>query len=180
MNAPAGDDELDFERWYRREHPQLVSGLTVVTGSPDVAADVSAEAFVRAYERWDRVGTMESPTGWVWKVALNLVRRRARRAAVEDRLLRRRAADRPGESPSPALEPAVWAAVRGLPVRQRSVIALRVILDLSQDDTARWLGIRPGTVSATLVTARRSLLRLLGEDEDGASRETESDHARSV
>ena len=59
--------------------------------------------------------------------------------------------------------PAVLAALRALPTRQREVIALRVFLDLDIATTARLLGIAPGTVGAHLsraVTTLRAALPL--------------------
>jgi hypothetical protein len=44
----------------------------------------------------------------------------------------------------------VFAALRALPVRQREVVALRILLDLDVDTTADTLGIAPGTVKAHL------------------------------
>jgi DNA-directed RNA polymerase specialized sigma24 family protein len=41
------------------------------------------------------------------------------------------------------------------------VVSLRIVLDLSQEDTAKLLGMRPGTVSATFVAARNGLSRAL-------------------
>src|SRR5215475_11668319 len=97
----------DFGAWYREEHPRVLAALTVAAGSTDVAADATSDAFVRAYERWDRVRAMASPGGWLYKVALNNVRRRARRQTLERELLRR--APRPDVVPE-ALDPGVWTA----------------------------------------------------------------------
>ena len=69
----------DFGGWYQASHPRVVAALTVAAGSAEVAEDATAEAFVRAYERWDRVRRMASPDGWLYRVALNLLRRRQRR-----------------------------------------------------------------------------------------------------
>lgn len=126
-----------------------------------MARDLAAEAFSRALERWERVAAMEAPAGWVRQVAFNLLRRRLRRSAMEARLLRYQ---RPPEveSPSPVIDPELWTVVLALPPRQRAVLGLRVVLDLSQEETARLLGIRPGTVSAALVAARRNAARALG------------------
>lgn len=155
-----GDEDAAFERWYRAEHARLVTSLTIMAGSVDLAHDAVADAFAKAYERWARVGGMESPTGWVRQVAVNGLRRRMRRAALERTLLRR------SEAVAPAtIDPDLWAAVRALPERQRAVVGLRVVLDLSQAEVARLLGIRPGTVSATLVAARHNLERILREPE---------------
>lgn len=174
MMGGVGSPEA-FEDWYRREHGRLLSALTVASGDADVAQDLVSEAFARALEHWDRVSTMDSPTGWVRQVAVNLLRRRYRRAALEHRLLGRRPA-RTMESPSQAVDPDLWVAVMALPPRQRAVLGLRIVLDLSQEDTAALLGIRPGTVSATLVEARRSLTRTLTPDGSPEHEVTEARH----
>jgi RNA polymerase sigma-70 factor (ECF subfamily) len=51
------------------------------------------------------------------------------------------------------------AALRRLPARQREVVALRVLLDLDTETTARVLGIAPGTVTAHLSRAVAALRR---------------------
>lgn len=40
------------------------------------------EAFLRIWERWDRVGALDDPTGYLYRTALNLYRKRLRRAKV--------------------------------------------------------------------------------------------------
>ena len=126
--------------------------LTIVAGDADVAREVTAEAFVRALERWDRVAEMASPAAWTYRVGVNLLRRRLRRAAFEKRLL-----SEAKPVPSPAIEPELWDAVRALPLRQRTAVALRYVCDLSQEDIAAVMNVAPGTVSATLTAARRRL-----------------------
>jgi RNA polymerase sigma factor (sigma-70 family) len=153
----------DFGAWYREEHPRVLAALTVASGRADVAREATDEAFVRAYERWERVRRMASPGGWLYRVALNDLRRRCRRQAIERELLRRR---RPGDEAAPApaaLEPHVWEAVRALPLRQRTAVALRYVLDLPEAEVARLMGVTRGAVSATLTTARRRLESLLAE-----------------
>jgi DNA-directed RNA polymerase specialized sigma24 family protein len=56
------------------------------------------------------------------------------------------------------VDPGLMAAVRSLPDRQREVVALRVLLGLSADQTADVLSINVGTVSTHL---RRGLVRAL-------------------
>src|SRR4051794_41987403 len=82
---------LDFDDWYRAAHPRLLASMVLVTGSVDEAREVTDEAFARACERWSRVGAMEAPAGWTYRVAVNVLRRRARRRTLEQRLLARRA-----------------------------------------------------------------------------------------
>lgn len=165
--AGLGADE-SFEAWYGKEHPGLLAALTLATGNVEVAQDLVSEAFARALERWDRVSKMASPGGWVRQVAVNLLRRTYRRAAMERRLLGRQW-EATEQTPLEAMDPDLWAAVTALPPRQRAVLALRAVLDLSQAETARLLGIRPGTVSATLVEARRRVTVALPRDDTAPS-----------
>lgn len=153
---------MEFEGWYRAEYPRLVAWLAVAAGNVGVAEDAASEAFARAFARWDRVSRMASPTGWTYAVALNFVRRHERRRALERRVLLRQ----PRSSiPPPAVSPEVWDALRALPLRQRTAIALRYVLDLPQGEIADVMGIAPGTVSATLVAARATLAVLLDDDD---------------
>jgi|1186.fasta_scaffold457289_2 RNA polymerase sigma factor (sigma-70 family) len=163
---PAGDavvveDDAAFASWYRNEHPRLLAAMTIVTNDLHVAQDVTAEAFARALAAWKRVSNMESPTGWTYRVALNVVRRRARRAALEQRALRRMPAPAEGLPPERAIE--LWDAVRALPPRARTAIALRYAAGLSEAEVAEAMHVKVGTVSATLSNARRALAASLGE-----------------
>jgi RNA polymerase sigma-70 factor (ECF subfamily) len=153
-----------FATVYGAEHGKLVAALTVATGDPGVAADAVDEAFVRAYERWHRVGEMASPVGWIYRTALNVVRRRARRRAVEEQLLRRRPATDIG--PPPDWSPEVWDALQRLPVRERTAMALRYVADLTTEEIASAMRIAPGTVGSTLHSARRRLAALMEEEAD--------------
>jgi RNA polymerase sigma-70 factor (ECF subfamily) len=100
---------------------------------------------------------MASPGGWTYRVAVNVVRRRGRRRALEARVLRRSTV--PLDVPPPAGE--AWALVAELPLRQRTAVVLRYAADLSEAEIARIMGVRRGTVAATLTQARRQLGALL-------------------
>jgi DNA-directed RNA polymerase specialized sigma24 family protein len=154
-------DSAGFEPWYRAEHPRVLAALSVVARDPDLAQEVAAEAFARALQRWDRVGAMESPGGWTYRVALNVLRRRARRAALERRLLPRLA---PPTLTVPAYAVEVWAVVTGLAPRMRTAVALRYLGGLTEAEVADVMGVAPGTVAATLHAVRRQLAPLLAPD----------------
>jgi RNA polymerase sigma-70 factor (ECF subfamily) len=155
------DDDAAFASWYRNEHPRLLAAMTIVTNDLHLAQDVTAEAFARALAAWNRVSNMESPTGWTYRVALNVVRRRARRAALEQRAFRRMEPTREGLPPERAIE--LWDAVSALPPRARTAIALRYAAGLSEAEVAEAMHVQVGTVSATLSNARRALAVSLGE-----------------
>ena len=150
----------DFAAWYARTYPRLAAALTVFGRDRELARDAAAEACTRALERWDRVAVMASPDGWAYRVGVNALRRRQRRAALEHRLLRR--LDRSSVVAPAELDPALWDAVRALPARQREAVVLRYVLDLEQHEIADAMGVSAGTVASTLHAARARLHAALG------------------
>jgi RNA polymerase sigma factor (sigma-70 family) len=150
----------DFEGWYRMHYNELVAALASMSGDAYLGRDAADEAFTRALDKWPRVRLMTSPTGWVFRVGVNVVRRAKRRRALEERLLRRQP---PVGASIP--HPEVWEAVRHLPKRQQQVVVLRYAADLPEHDIGMALGISRGTVSSHLADARRRLAVLLADDE---------------
>ena len=149
----------DFEEWYRGEHPKVLAAMTWVGGDTDAARDATDEAFTRAFLHWRRIGGTKSPGGWTYRVALNVLRRRMRRAAFErDRI-------HPPPAVAPAVDTELWAVVAGLPERQRVAVVLRYLLDLPERDVARAMGIAAGTAASTLAAARLKLAKWLDEGE---------------
>jgi DNA-directed RNA polymerase specialized sigma24 family protein len=87
----------------------------------------------------------------VVRTALNLGVSWCRRRRREVPLAEHDAAAPAG--PDDGVDPALIAALRRLPARQREVLALRVFLDLDTESTAKVIGIAPGTVTAHLSRA---------------------------
>jgi len=155
---PTGVGESQFEAWYTRVHGRLIMTLVRLGASYDDAADIAADTFSIALERWDRVRDFDSPEGWAYRVALNRLNRRARRRRLEEAVMSRQRA-------APVSEPiAVWDAVRRLPARQRTAIILKYLLDLNYEEISGLMKVRPGTVAATLSKARRALAVELREE----------------
>ena len=156
----AGDWE-GFEDWYGAIHPRVLGVLAGVCGSVDAAAEATDEAFARALTRWDRVRGLSSPEGWVYRVGLNLVRRRMRRRALDARV-------RPTEATVEAVYPQghVWERVRELAPRQRTAVFLRYVADLPEVEIAAVMRVSRGTVASTLADARHRLARSLASEMD--------------
>jgi RNA polymerase sigma factor (sigma-70 family) len=155
-------DAIGFEDWYRDEYRRVYASVLVFCGDQALAAEATDEAFVRALERWSRVGAMPSPAGWTFVVARNLLRRGAKRAARE------RSLAAPAEVVAPDLSIELWDAVRTLAKRERELVALRYVGGLSEPEIAATLGIAVGTVSRGLHDARAHLQRMLQTEEDKA------------
>jgi len=149
-----------FEDFYSENHRRVRAALTVAIGERELAFDAADEAFARAFLQWDRVSTMASPRAWVFRVGLNVARRRVRRRSFERALLRR--TEPVTELPAPAAE--VWELVAELPERQRLAVVLRHVGDLTEDQVASAMGIKRGTVSRTLRDAHQKLASALTDD----------------
>lgn len=157
--------DLEFEPWYRAEYPRLVNTLALVTGDRSLAVDAAAEACVKALGRWPKVSKMDRPGGWVYKVALNEAKRRAKRQAREDEVAATGTVNGLGaitEVMEPPLHGDVdlWNAVGQLGERTKAVVVLRYVADLTEPEIAKSLGISRGSVATML---RRAHVRLAEE-----------------
>lgn len=140
--------QLEFTSFYAAARDDCLRIVLVTVGHRQLAEDLVAEAFTRAWESWRTVRRHPAPRAWVVRTALNLHvswwRRRRRETALD-----RRDPVAPGDGGS-GLDRELLAAVRQLPVRQQQVIILRVFFDLDARATAQALGIAPGTVGVHL------------------------------
>jgi len=149
-----------FGEFYEENRHRVLRAVYACTGDLYAAEDAVSEAFTRACSRWEKVSRHPAPVAWVTTTALNDVRSSWRR-----RLLRRPAGGPEGEVEiQDPLDRHVVAAVMALPERQRQVIGLRLLLDLSTEQTAEALGVAPGTVTAHLHRALSSLRRQLTQE----------------
>jgi len=151
-----------FEDFFRAEHSQLFRALCLVTGSRQEAEDVMQVAFLKVFERWDRVAVMDNPQGFVYRVAMNEFRSRYRRAV---RTTKR--ALTPGE-PDDAFAvvedcDVVIRALRDLIPQQRAALVLTSLLGYSSDEAGRMLGMAPSTVRALSTRARQTMRTNVGE-----------------
>lgn len=153
----------DFSRFYDEQHARVYGSMLALCGDRELAADVTADAFAKALASWRRVAPMERPGGWVYKVALNMLRRRFRRSARERELhAATRLATDGVEAPPDVTGMDVWGHVRDLPDRQRHAVVLRYVADLTEPEIAGILGVSRGTVASNLADARRALAVKLG------------------
>src|SRR5262245_42109575 len=77
--------EHSFQDFFELEQERLLRVLWMVTGSLQEAEDIMQDAFLRVWERWPKVASMESPTGYLHNAAMNIFRNRYRRARLSAR-----------------------------------------------------------------------------------------------
>jgi RNA polymerase sigma factor (sigma-70 family) len=147
----------------------------LITGSAADAEEAAQDGFVKAFRAIGRFRTGEPFRPWLLQIVANEARNR-RRSAGRRALLALRAADEQGSGgavPSPE-DSAVTrersgdllAAVNDLPEDQRLVVACRYFLDLSEEETAVALGVRPGTVKSRLSRALERLRGRVGDADE--------------
>jgi RNA polymerase sigma-70 factor (sigma-E family) len=128
-------------------------------GNGAEADDVAAEALARAYARWSKVRDLDYRDAWVMRVTANValdVLRRSRRP------LPPMATDEIDPAEAAVTRLALAHALRRLPRRQRDVVVLRYLADLSEADVARSLGVSAGSVKQHAHRAIDALRRALG------------------
>jgi RNA polymerase sigma-70 factor (ECF subfamily) len=142
----------------------LFKALCLLTGDRQEAEDIAQDAFVRVLERWERVGGLEDPVGYLYRTAMNGYRSRTRRARVA---VRRQPRDR---SQVDGLEQAEERArlmrqLSRLDPHQRAVLVLTDLIGFTADETNRITGSTAGAVRTRASRARRAL-RSMEEEKD--------------
>ncbi|MFJ1704660.1 sigma-70 family RNA polymerase sigma factor [Kitasatospora sp. NPDC088346] len=161
--AQSGEEEA-FAALYRRCAPQVSRYLTRRIRDPLAVEDLTSETFLRVLRR---IGTFHwqgrAFEAWVLTIARNLATDH-QRALVLAR--NRPDADLPGQRPSPSAEDealtqifqdGLEAILDGLTPPQRECLRLRLIADLSVDETARIMGRTTGAVKTLHYRARKKV-----------------------
>jgi RNA polymerase sigma factor (sigma-70 family) len=167
-DAPA-EVALDFESFFRDEHPRIFRLAYLLTGDRAEAADIAQEAMARALERWERVGAMESPGGYVVRTAVHLHHRRLRGLRLRSRessaaAVGLVAADDPAVAATARSD--VMRALLALPAGQRQALVLTEWLGMNSAEAGRALGIRPSSVRARVHRAKAAFRDALGAGYD--------------
>lgn len=154
---PASDPHLSFEAYVHARNAALSRIAYLLTGDHHLAEDLVQQTLLRVVGRWHTVAGAGDPDAYV------------RRALYHQHISwwrRRRHAEISGDAPHPpAPDPsdavvatiAVRRALARLAPRQRAVLVLRYFEDLSESQTAEFLGVSVGTVKSQ---ARDGLARL--------------------
>ena len=152
--APAAP--LSFEELFLDVHDRLYRALYFITGSSADAEELMQDAFLKLWERWDRIDRIDDPVAYLFRVALNGFRMRARHARMGAmKLLPTASARDPFDDVN--VREDLRRMLRGLPTRQRSAIVLTEIFGYSSEQAARIMRIRPTTVRALASQGRAAL-----------------------
>lgn len=156
-------ETASFEVFVTNSQTRLFGSLCLMTGSRHEAEEIAQEAYLRVLERWDHVRGLDDPTGYLFVTALNVFRKRLRRARIA---LRRSIGMAPSQDAFGAVEDraVVLGALAQLPLDQRAALVVTALLGYSSEDAGRMLGASPSTIRARATRARTALRELIGEE----------------
>lgn len=154
MSDAGHDDDVvvfavdDPAELYRREYVSVLRLAVAMVDSTAIAEDVVQNAFADVWLRWKRV---QNPAAYLRVCVLNHCRRELRRRQL---LRRHLVIERQASMPEARL---LLDAVRQLAPRRRAVVVLRYYEDMTEAQIADCLGIKEGTVRATIHQALAQL-----------------------
>jgi RNA polymerase sigma factor (sigma-70 family) len=158
--APTPAQVAGLEELYRERFVATSRLAYLLTGDRDAADELAQEAFARLHRH---VATVENPPAFLRTALVNL---------CHDHRRRRDTARRYPQRPHPPQAPPdlphtlgdTWTAIQALPERRRDAVVLRYYADLSTDEIARLLDVRPATVRSLLHRGLASLKEVLSDD----------------
>jgi RNA polymerase sigma factor (sigma-70 family) len=150
---------VEIEAVYRERFRVFLFAVTAFLGDGEAALDVVQDGFARALHSRDNYRREGSLEAWLWRIVLNVARDRNRSRRPLGALPQVEATQ---DAPEPDGD--LTAALLALPERQRLAVFLRYYADLSYEQIAEALGIRPGTVAASLNAAHAALRQDLVEE----------------
>jgi RNA polymerase sigma-70 factor (sigma-E family) len=140
----------EFLQFYNSSKDRCLRSVVGMGLRPEDAEEALSEAYMRGWSRWAQLSTHVAPEAWIVRTAVNANiswwRRRRREQSC---------ADVPDKADEQSAIKGVqhldlMAALRRLPRGQQQAVVMRYLLDLTTDQTARELGIAPGTVASHL------------------------------
>jgi RNA polymerase sigma-70 factor (sigma-E family) len=158
-----GRKRSNFDEFAAAHSAGLIKLGLMVSGDRGRAEDAAQEALVRVYQRWSR---LDDPLAYARRIVVNAARddwRRAERAVrAHDDAGRLAQFDEVDDAEASFVErDALLAALAALPHRQRAVIVLRYLSELTEAETATVLEISVGTVKSQAFDALARLRKTL-------------------
>lgn len=155
---------------YEHEFRPAARLAYLLCGDTQLADDIAHDAFVRMWERWERVDDPTKRGAYLRATVVNLAKSSHRRAATARKHQGAPALTLVGDARSSEDEalshmsrPDVMAALNLLPVRQRTVIVLRHWLRMTEGEIAEAMGCSVGSVRTHTARANKALAARLGD-----------------
>jgi len=171
-------EEAAWGELHRDHYPRLWSSVQRILNNPTLADDVVQEAFIKAHREIKRFAGQSQLGTWLYRIAINQALDTMRKKQRTDRWLSFLSplADEEGkpsvpEGSAPAqaslglenaeLRNTILHAMTELSAEHRAVIQLRLVDEMSLEETAQFLRCKPGTVNSRLHYACEHLRRKL-------------------
>ena len=162
---------LPFEQILRRHEREIMRYLLRALGDRDDAADLFQETWLRAYRAYPRLAADREVRSWLYAIAVNLCRNRARDGARRRRVIvaddqHESVAERAGKTHRSHNENEGYATVRlgelisALPERQREALQLRYFAGLDYPEIAKIMKCSQPAARANVSQALRKLKSL--------------------
>jgi len=153
-----------FETFFGLHNGDLMAALWLITRNRHEAEEIAQEAFLRMWERWDRIAVMDDPEGYLYRTAMNVFRSRFHRAALAIKRLGRSS---PPDDGIEAVErrEVLIQALSSLTPRERAAVVLTDVLGFTSEEAGKALRIKPVTVRV-LASRGRGRLHQEGNDDE--------------
>ena len=168
--APVGPSEVEylastFEAFVAAETARFHGALRLLVRDRAEAEDLMQDAYLKVWERWYHVRSLDDPTGYLYRTAMNLYRKRLRRAGVA---IRHAIRPRPPRDHLDEVESRdqVLRALATLSPRQRMSLVLTDLLDYSSEEAGRLMGVKATTVRVLASQGRAALRGNTGDAVD--------------
>lgn len=157
------------EALFARHHGEIYAYLVRMLREPELAADLTQDAFIKAYRNYETLEKPENARAWLYQIA--------HRVALDE--IRRRkiirflpwTGESPGSAPSAErlvmdrhLSSDMQRALARIPERQRAALLLAELHDLTGLELAMALGVSHVAARALLTRARESLRQALAAE----------------
>ncbi len=161
------------ETLFGKHHGEIYAYLLRMLREPELAADLTQDAFIKAYRNYETLEKPENARAWLYQIA--------HRVALDE--IRRRkiirffpwTGEAPGSAPSAEhlvmdahLSADMQRALARIPERQRAALLLAELHDLTGLELAAALGVSHVAARALLTRARESLRQALAAERNEA------------
>jgi RNA polymerase sigma-70 factor (ECF subfamily) len=157
------------EELFAKHHGEIYAYLMRMLRDPELAADLTQDAFVKAYRNYESLEKAENARAWLYQIAHRVALDELRRRKIV-RFLPWTGESR-GSAPSAEhlamdlrLSGDLERALARIPERQRSALLLAELHDLTGLELAAALGVTHVAARALLTRARESLRQALAAE----------------
>jgi len=152
---------------YERNAPAALRLAYLITSDPDLAQDITQEAFVRVAGRFRHLRAPEAFDHYLRRTVVNLCNSHFRHQRVVRAALEREAglATQTADDPDVGLRDELRSALRGLPARQRTALVLHYYEDLSEEQLADAMRCSVSAARSLVARGKETLRTLIGGEE---------------